>query len=42
MAEQQDNATNNTTTQEPCPECGCPGEQYDGHVCEEYLAEVKP
>ena len=22
---------------EPCPACGCPGEQYDGHVCEEFV-----
>lgn len=22
---------------EPCPECGCPGEKYDGHVCTDYL-----
>jgi DNA (cytosine-5)-methyltransferase 1 len=21
---------------EPCPECGCPGEKYDGHACEDY------
>lgn len=21
---------------EPCPECGCPDEWYDGHVCEDY------
>lgn len=20
----------------PCPECGCPGLRYDGHVCEVY------
>lgn len=25
------------TSREPCPECGCPGEQYDGHACEDYL-----
>lgn len=22
---------------ETCPDCGCPGEEYDGHVCEDYL-----
>lgn len=22
---------------EPCPSCGCPGEQYDGHVCEDFV-----
>lgn len=22
---------------EPC-DCGCPGEKYDGHVCEDYAA----
>lgn len=21
---------------EPCPDCGCPGEWYDGHCCEDY------
>jgi hypothetical protein len=26
---------------EPCPNCGCPGEHYDGHVCEDFaLAEI--
>lgn len=25
-------------TSEPCPDCGCPGEQYDGHVCEDWPA----
>jgi hypothetical protein len=24
---------------EPCPDCGCPGDQYDGHVCEDFLTE---
>lgn len=24
------------STREPCPECGCPGRQFDGHVCEDY------
>ena len=23
---------------EPCPYCGCPGRDFDGHVCEDYLA----
>ncbi len=22
---------------EPCPACGCPGDRYEGHVCEDYL-----
>lgn len=22
----------------PCPSCGCPADEYDGHVCEDYLA----
>jgi hypothetical protein len=22
---------------EPCPFCGCPGEEFDGHACEDYL-----
>lgn len=21
---------------DPCPECGCPSDQYDGHICEEF------
>lgn len=25
---------------EPCPDCGCPGEQYDGHVCEDFADGV--
>ena len=24
---------------EPCPYCGCPGEDYDGHCCEDYVSE---
>lgn len=27
-------------SQEPCPNCGCPGETYNGHVCEEFLETV--
>lgn len=26
------------TSHEPCPKCGCPGEQYDGHACEDFAA----
>lgn len=25
---------------EPCPDCGCPSQYYDGHVCEDYAAKV--
>lgn len=24
---------------EPCPWCGCPGEQFDGHVCEDFIVQ---
>ncbi len=27
-------------TNEPCPFCGCPGKDFDGHVCEEYGPEA--
>lgn len=26
--------------EEPCPWCGCSGEKYDGHCCEEVAAEA--
>jgi hypothetical protein len=29
------------TSREPCPECGCPGAQYDGHACEDFAPEAK-
>ncbi len=24
---------------EPCPHCGCPGSEYDGHACEDYATD---
>lgn len=26
---------------EPCPNCGCPSERFDGHVCEEYQIHME-
>lgn len=31
-----DRDTREGATKEPCPWCECPGEQFDGHVCEDY------
>lgn len=45
LAAKQNSLIASTTTAEPspsshlrdpCPSCGCPGEKYDGHACEDY------
>lgn len=28
------------TEPEACPDCGCPGEQFDGHACEDFGAGI--